>query len=102
MANSERERKELVNARDAADKNPLVVSMLKEITTNNMGIDHPENAKRLAEIYSIQRQIYKSRGFDPDQFVPPPVAAVPVPAKPPGMFSSRPPIDTNNPLLRGK
>jgi transcriptional regulator of met regulon len=102
MATSERERKELVNARDAADKNPLVVSMIKEITANNMGIDHPENAKRLTEIYAIQRQIYRSRGFDPDQFVPPPVAAVPVPPKQPGMFSSRPPLDKTNPLLVGK
>jgi len=102
MATNESERKALISARDAADKNPIVVGLVKEITTNNMGMDAPENVKRIQDIYNIQRQIYKSRGFDPDQFVPPPVAAVPVPAKPPGMFSSRPPIDTNNPLLRGK
>lgn len=102
MATSESERKALVSARDAADKNPIVVGLVKEITTNNMGMDAPENVKRMQDIYNIQRQIFRSRGFDPDQFVPPPVAAVPVPSKPPGMFSSRPPIDTNNPLLRGK
>jgi hypothetical protein len=102
MATSESERKALVSARDAADKNPIVVGLVKEITTNNMGMDAPENVKRIQDIYNIQRQIFRSRGFDPDQFVPPPVAAVPVPSKPPGMLSSRPPIDTNNPLLRGK
>ena len=102
MATTERERKELANARDAADKNPIVVGLVKEITTNGMGMDAPENVKRLQDIYNIQRQIYRARGLNPDDFVPPPIAAVPVPPKPPGMFSSRPPVDTNNPLLRGK
>jgi len=102
MATNESERKALISARDAADKNPIVVGLVKEITTNNMGMDAPENVKRMQDIYNIQRQIFRSRGFDPDQFVPPPVAAVPVPPKPPGMLSSRPPVDTNNPLLRGK
>ena len=101
-AKDETERKSLVNARDAADKNDFVVATMKEIVTNGLGIDAPENAKKLADIYAIKRQIYKARGFDPDLFVPPPVATVAPPPKPTGMFSSKPPLDKTNPLLIGK
>lgn len=100
MATNEKERKELISAREAADKNPIVVGLVKEITTNNMGMDAPENIKRMQDIYNIQRQIFKSRGFDPDQFVPPPVAAVPTPPKPPSglarLSGSGTPVTTPN------
>jgi hypothetical protein len=95
-------RKKLVNTKEAAYKHPMVTAIMKEVTENKLGIDHPENVKKLADADAIMRQIYKAGGFNPDDFVPPPVAAVPVPPKPPSMFSSRPPVDTNNPLLRGK
>lgn len=95
-------RRKLVNTKEAAYKHPMVVAIMKEVTENKQGIDHPENVKKIADANAIMRQIYMAGGFNPDEFVPPPVAAVPVPPKPPSMFSSRPPVDTNNPLLRGQ
>jgi len=104
---NENERKKLVNARDAADKNPTVALYMKEILANGLGADAPENARKMRDVERITRQIYESRGFNPDLFVPPAPAVVTPPPKPPGVFervfgggSSK--VDTSNPLLRGK
>lgn len=62
----------------------------------------PESAPFTEQINSIGQSIY-GRLQVPQYFVPDPVMKPPVVTpKPPGMLSSRPPVDTNNPLLRGK
>jgi hypothetical protein len=62
----------------------------------------PQSAPFTEQINSIGQSIY-GRAQVPQYFIPDPVMKPPVvPPKQPGMFSSRPPVDTNNPLLRGK
>jgi hypothetical protein len=68
------------------------------------GVDpgSPQSAPFTEQINSIGQSIY-GRLQVPQYFIPDPVMKPPVVTpKPPGMLSSRPPVDTNNPLLRGK